>query len=405
MLLNYEVENFTVFKEKALFSMKPGTVTKRFQDNVIYVNPKTKISKVALIIGENASGKSYFMMSLHFLKTIIDNNLEARSISRLCNDPKIDQKFKISIIIGKKIYTYELILDENSVVYEKLSIRSYTLNESRNECIFENSRKSHKIDVNKKKEERFEVENNVGINSKYLPKNLKNKSIEKILNITSRGLMINNLDVFGIEEIREFKDWFKNKLMIDLPAETSFNIYRDMLKDNRDIEIIKKDEFLEIFQLVDSSIFKIEVDDKEPFKESKIYRRRNNEDFILPLKFESAGVNEFFALAIQIYKVIYEDSTLFADEVDRVLNPILSSRIISFIKGSDHSGQFIFSTHNVLHLDTREFMKEQIYFTSKDSYTLTSELYSLGEFKDYKYEMYNVYDLYLKGLLGGVPND
>jgi hypothetical protein len=87
--------------------------------------------------------------------------------------------------------------------------------------------------------------------------------------------------------------------------------------------------------------------------------------------------------------------------MDRVLNPILSNRVIAFINGAEHKGQFIFSTHNVLHLDLKNYMKEQIYFITKDKDSLTSELYSLANFPEVRYESTKVYEFYMKGILGG----
>ena len=46
-----------------------------------------------------------------------------------------------------------------------------------------------------------------------------------------------------------------------------------------------------------------------------------------------------------------------------------------FINGSEHTGQFVFTTHNVLHLNLGNYMKEQIYFVTKNPDTLQSELY------------------------------
>ena len=92
---------------------------------------------------------------------------------------------------------------------------------------------------------------------------------------------------------------------------------------------------------------------------------------------------------------------VFADEMDRVLNPILSDRVIAFINGEDHHGQFAFSTHNVLHLNLKTYMKEQIYFVTKSKDSLTSELYSLADFPEVRYETAKVYEFYMKGILGG----
>ena len=96
-----------------------------------------------------------------------------------------------------------------------------------------------------------------------------------------------------------------------------------------------------------------------------------------------------------------ENKIVFADEMDRVLNPVLSDRVISFICGKNHSGQFVFTTHNVLHLDLKNYMKEQIYFITKDIETLESELYSLADFPEIRYETTKIYEFYMKGILGG----
>ena len=87
--------------------------------------------------------------------------------------------------------------------------------------------------------------------------------------------------------------------------------------------------------------------------------------------------------------------------IDRVLNPVLSDRVISFINGKKHNGQFVFTSHNVLHLDLKTYMKEQIYFISKDSENLNSELYSLADFPEVRYETTKIYEFYMKGILGG----
>ena len=98
---------------------------------------------------------------------------------------------------------------------------------------------------------------------------------------------------------------------------------------------------------------------------------------------------------------MYENKVVFADEMDRVLNPILSDRVIAYINGMNHKGQFVFSTHNVLHLNLKTYMKEQIYFITKNKDSLTSELYSLADFPEVRYENTKIYEFYMKGILGG----
>ena len=75
--------------------------------------------------------------------------------------------------------------------------------------------------------------------------------------------------------------------------------------------------------------------------------------------------------------------------------------MVAFVIGAEHQGQFIFSTHNVLHLNLKTYMKEQIYFVTKSKDRLTSELYSLADFPEVRYETAKVYEFYMKGILGG----
>lgn len=396
MLLKYEVSNFTVFKDNIEFSMNPGKVYDRFRDNVIDVHAKMKQSKLAVIFGENGSGKTNFMRSLHYLQYLIASNGPITSLKQFCHVYSNDepQKFKIVVLIQKKIYTYELEIDRDSIVSEQFYYRGYTLTESKDTLIFRATRRA-KSTMGTNKHSFFDI----GVNPKIVPESIINK-----MNHGSNTLLLSAMSLIGVEEAKVFVDWIKDKLVIDIPSNFSLNIYKQLQNDEEDYNIMCSVEFLELFKLIDSSITAIEVDEKNPYSETSIIRFIDNKEFAIKLKHESSGINEFYAWCVQIYKVIYQDATLFADELDRVLNPVFASKILKYIKGSEHKGQFIFSTHNVLHLNTIDFMKEQIYFVSKDLTSLESEFYSLGDFDDYRYEQHKVYELYLKGLLGGVPN-
>ena len=89
-----------------------------------------------------------------------------------------------------------------------------------------------------------------------------------------------------------------------------------------------------------------------------------------------------------------------------MINPVLSERVIAYINGSDHSGQYLFTTHNIFNLTLRTYMKEQIYFITKDPLTLTSTLYSAADFDEIRYDVKTeLYEFYLKGMLGGTLHE
>lgn len=397
MLLSFSCSNFGPFKDEVNFSMKPGKTMDRFEDNVINVENK-KVSKVAVIVGENAGGKTNFIKSLDFIKLYLQSDTNSSVLDELCYNKQIDvpQKFEIEAIIGDCVYLYGLVIDKFSLVKEYLYVRNVNQNSSSYRFIFNSDRSS--IDNEKKK-----VKTTLDLNDKYI-----SKDIDQVLRSGDNikpGLIINLLNKLGVPIVAPFVDWISNKLIVKLPTQHSLNFYKSIQKNDDDLKILNTPEFLEIFSLVDPSIKKIVVDEVDPFRETTIIRDLNDSDFTMKLKDDSTGVNDFFAWSIEIYKVIYEDVTLFADELDKVLNSILATRVLNFVKSRAKKGQFIFSTHNVLHINTIDFMKEQIYFVNKDLNSLSSTIYPLSSFKDYRYEKSNVYELYLKGLLGGVPND
>jgi len=396
MLLNFRCTNFCSFKDEFNFSMKPGTVRERFEDNVINIKNK-KISKVAVAVGENAGGKTSFIRSLHFLQYYIQRDINAPVIKELCYLKKDDipQEFEIEVVIDEKVYVYGIKIDNASIVKEGLFIGSINQKKEEYTQIFISDRKILRKDTKE--------EHKLGLNSNYIT-----KEIEKVLKSQTTmklGLTINLLNKLGIEIIRPFIDWINDKLVVKVPKDHSLNVYKYLEKNNRDLEIINTIEFLEIFSLVDPSIKKVIVDEDDSFRETLIIREMDNNEFSIKLKDDSTGVNDFFEWSVEIYKVIYEDATLFADELDKVLNSILATRLLNFVKARAKQGQFIFSTHNVLHINTIDFMKEQIYFVNKDLDSLSSTIYPLSSFKEYRYEKSNVYELYLKGVLGGVPSE
>lgn len=399
MLLSLKVKNFCSFKDEFEFSMKPGKVMPRFSDNVINLGNK-KVSKVCVVAGENAGGKTSFMRSLDYLKYLIEEG-HGVSLKDLCyqNDDSIPQSFEIEAIINNKIYKYTLEFKNSIINLESLKIRNLSYNSGNEDIIFISKLKNITED---------KIAMSLKLSSKYIPEEiisiLKKKDNDKIE--SSKGLLLNKLSSLDIKVIQDFVLWIKNKVIVKLPNQYSLNIYKQYEKNNDDLEILKQKEFIEIFSLVDPSIIDVIVDEKEPFEDSIIVRKmKDGKIFKIKIKNDSSGVIDFFAWSIEIWKVIYRDAILFADELDKVLNSILSNKVLNYVKVMAKKGQFIFTTHNVLHINTIDFMKEQIYFVNKNLEDLSSEMYPLSAFPEYRYEKYDVYDLYLRGLLGGVPNE
>lgn len=403
MLLYYKTKNFGCFKDEVTFSLKPGKVTDRFEDNVTVINDKLKVSKIAVIAGENAGGKTSFMTSLDFLRNLIKGNVK-KTLNYFCYnfDSSIPQEFEICVAVSDKIYTYHLEIDSYSKIFEKLEIRNSTQSEKYNKVVFSNKRE--KLDVTQQGQFKVtSLEFSSYIDTPFIDDKYKS-ILSNMDSSNATKLLITLVDAIGVPVVRPFVTWIKENLIIDTPKNVHLSVFEELEENESNLEIMKDKSFLEIFRLVDSSIIEIDINDKDPFKETKIIRTRDDDSrLVTKLEDDSTGVRDFFNKSLKIWKVIHSDATLFADEMDKVLNVVLASKVLSYIKGSEHKGQFIFSTHNAFHLNTIDFMKEQIFFINKNIDTLSSELYSLSEFKEYRYSQPDVYTLYLKGLFGAVP--
>ncbi len=218
-------------------------------------------------------------------------------------------------------------------------------------------------------------------------------------------MFVAKLAILGNNHAMNFVEWMTNSLCPETNV-INYDIYKLMRNEEEDINILSDPRYIEIFKMVDASIIGIDIDKEKPFTNSVVIREKEDgSTFFQELRRDSSGVREHFAWEVQVFKVVYEDKVVFADEMDRVLNPVLSDRVIAFINGKEHHGQFIFTTHKVLHLDLKNYMKEQIYFISKDVENLESELYSLADFPEVRYETTKIYEFYMKGILGGTISE
>ncbi len=420
MILNYKFENFMSFRENVEFSMTaPKTKVKnRFPNNYISAENGIEVLKTAVIVGENAGGKSNFVKSLSYLQSFFKDTDNVKAYKNTVNTnnkpdfcPKNDntlQIFDIEILVKESgFYQYHLEIDFIGVVKESFYFKSKYKNKYK--LLLSVERANHTVTCEQTDENctnkdncriaKVSTEYSIQIPG-YEPEIAE--SLQKAINNHKPlGLTITKLALLGYEHATNFTEWIKNCLCPETNM-INYDIYKSMKNAEDDLQILHDPRYLNIFRMIDYSIIDIQLDEEKPFTKTLVIReKKDGSTFTRELAHDSSGVSEFFAWAVQVFKVVYENKVIFADEMDRVLNPVLSDRVISFICGKQHFGQFIFTTHNALHLDLKNYMKEQIYFITKDTDTLESELYSLSDFPEIRYETTKIYEFYMKGILGG----
>ena len=98
---------------------------------------------------------------------------------------------------------------------------------------------------------------------------------------------------------------------------------------------------------------------------------------------ESDGTRQLFGLSGHIAQALEYGSTLFVDEIDSSLHPIIVREIIeSFLnpESNPKNAQLIFTAHNPCLLERGLLRRDQVWFTEKSRNGSTS-LYPLSDFR------------------------
>ena len=120
-------------------------------------------------------------------------------------------------------------------------------------------------------------------------------------------------------------------------------------------------------------------------------------------KYESAGTRRYFSLIGPWVDFIDNGHTVFIDEIETSLHPLLVKELLKLFFSSvtnPNGAQVVFATHNPILLDNSFMRRDQIWFTEKTADGITN-LYPLTDFQPRKDEA--LAKGYLAGRYGGIP--
>ena len=126
----------------------------------------------------------------------------------------------------------------------------------------------------------------------------------------------------------------------------------------------------------------------------------DRETYPLNLWRESEGTIKAIILFILAKKAMLNNRSIFIDELNIKLHPLLLKFIIDLFYKENSEAQLIYTTHDTTLLDKKFFRRDQIWFVQKDEFGY-SKLTALSDFKvrsDASFEKD-----YLAGVYGGIP--
>ncbi len=431
MLVRFSVQNFLSFGDKAELAMFASRV-KAHPEQVCNLNikPVSKLLKLALIFGPNASGKSNLVKAMDFARRCIVGKPGFSNIDTTyfkLQDPieSTASNFDFEILVDKTLYRYGFIYDKDTYPSEWL----YKITKSGYSPLYVR---------NANKNER---------NIEWDDKLFKTKKDREFYNFVNKGvphtqLLLSELGKKELELFLPLYQWF-TKLIIMYPK-TEFknypmifrkpelqNLYKDMFSNcDTGIEGIdfEKTEFKEIeLQLPDQLLkdmlqdipkvdhtlvslnlpkgrYLLEYDHMKPTLYKLLFKhviKSTGREVKFDFPEESDGTLRLFDL-IPLLGDTKNDRVIVIDELDRSLHPLLTKKLITecLKMGLNNQSQLIATSHDSNLLDTDIIRRDAVWFVRKTA-DMSSEIYSLEEFKPRNDK--ELRNAYLEGLYGATP--
>lgn len=389
MLVQFRLKNVLSFKNETVLDMTAVNAYKEHESNVIDIGIKEKFLRVAAIYGANASGKSNLYYAMYYFQKIVaksfdnvddgrENAISEYFVPFLFDEDDENSEFEIIEIIGDYEYKYGFEYNQDAVVSEWMYRKNIHTN--RNSVIIE----------------RFENEIHFGPSVRKACEIYKEQIPPETLALSFFNKLKLKTDVFNV-----MYSAIMDIMIVPVGLYENKDVLKKFLPNTIDKE---KDKLIEFLTAIDTGIIDIEYEKNEK-NEKDVYfytthRGKNKETYSLNLLDESEGTIRSIAIYMNVRTAILKNKSLFVDELNIKLHPLLLKFIVDLFYHSDSMAQLLYTTHDTTLMDKKFFRRDQIWFVQKDEYGY-SELSALSDFKvrsDASFEKD-----YLAGVYGGIP--
>lgn len=412
MLIEFRVTNYKSIREEQVFSLvASNSDRKNCTENVIEQEipgmKGVRFLKGAAIYGANASGKSSFMQALEYMKEFVTESATGRKPDQptgrkpfLLDEQSRQQpsRFEVTFVHAGIRYQYGFAVMDNAVTeefltaYPKGAPQSWFLREQGKQSDWPASSyfKGH-----------TGLQEKTRSNALYL----------------SVGAQWNH------PQLTPVYHWFTDSLQsLHLTCDHDLRPTFSMIKYASDPVVRRQmDAFL---NSADFGINRLEFDDTpkqsgvmngevgangESRGEMREFTPKGFEHIvdgkpylIAPLE-ESSGTRRFFAMAAPWIDILRYGRTVFIDELETSLHPVLVRGLLEQLfseKKNPNGAQVVFTTHNATLLDQTLIRRDQVWFTEKDD-TGATHIYPLTDYSPRSGEA--LAKGYLAGRYGAIP--
>lgn len=371
MILELKFKNFRSAKDWQILSFEASSDKVSEEYYCTTIND-TKVLKLGILYGANASGKTNVLLALDFLRRMaispkINKTQPIGFIPFLLDDATKQGSgvFELTFFVGDVKHLYAIEIDNNAVLKETLK---YYPGKQPAEVFSRETingithiQLGSKIRLNAAEQEKLQVNtlSNMSVVSAYATANFMFPELERVYNYFLKQwlpilLPQTDLQTWATGEVENGKE--DKAVLLDLLHRADFNISGFDVQQN---ENNRKGSDL-IFEHT------ISVDGK-------------NSVHYLPDLLESAGTIRYYGLGTILNTLLEKNAIIPVDELENSLHPDLFAHFINLFLVNSTRSQLIFSTHNLQSLDTEDLRKDVVWFTEKRDDGST-ELFSLDDF-------------------------
>lgn len=394
MIRQYSFENFYSFLEETEVSL---LANKQVPDsnNLITLADGERVSKVMVVLGHNASGKTKLLMPLAFMSWFISHSFRVELDSKIPFETHMASESEVMACDvefslpnehggGENIYRYELESTQTHVIREALYVK-----DKRFKYVFIREWDKNTKQYNVKQQD-------FGFKATEAKKVRKNASL--IATAAQYGVP------FAVELTSAADTVFANvnmggKLHLDdelLNESTDFYHNNTFFLEKLNTHIKRLD-----FGVDRISIEKLDLPDGGERLIPVCRHQSMGKNFSLLLSGESSGTRGAYSILRFILPVLEYGGIAVLDEMESELHPQMAIEIMRLFTDTEtnpHNAQLLIATHSLEVLQYVE--KNQIYLVEKND--CVSEAWRLDEMKGVRRDD-NIYARYLAGAYGAIP--
>lgn len=421
MLVNFRFKNFKSFYNENNLSLQATKDNELEEINTFNVNEtlfnkteQPELLKSAIIFGSNASGKSNVIKGITYMYNAIMLS-SAQQIDVIKNNENFAfyenanheiSLYEVEIIQNNNLYKYGFTILQGKIEKEWLYKRS-----ERTTIVFEREKNKLKL--------------------------TGNELIQSLINIPETTLFLSigsNFNLSISNYLKDVLDWFNNILIVFENNANSLDIYsvENQKYKKLAIEILKKADigiknmtvvkdkiaslqdlnsvlaFNMQFQSNPNKYGQLKQENENMYNidldtQFNVYNNKNEKiatkDIMLfkDKGFHSEGTIRLLCYLGYILAALDKGKIIFIDEIDSKLHFLVADYLLKMFNSIDknpNNSQLICTAHNIMLMDD-DLRRDQIYFTSKDEYGVSS-LVSLADYKGVRKN-----DLFSKKYLAG----